>query len=454
MNRMTASPELTDKGLRQPGRSSTGASLGSSPIWVTALIVSFVVPVQIYLGDIRLSFYRIVLIAAIIPVIRQLSAQPIRFRWVDYVFILFSLYGTVSLAATRASIPALGIFLLETLGPYMLARAFIRNSDQFSTAARVLSTSIIALIPFALYENFTRQPILLKILDTAFPVLPNVPHEQRLGLDRAQVTFDHPILFGMFCAFGFAISIYSARRTKSLKLSLGRGVLVGLATFTSLSSGAFVAVGLQIVLIAYDRILRNVPKRWWMLCIAIIVTYATVELLSNRTVAEISIGFLALNPGTAWTRLNVNGWALEAIMAHPFFGLGFDWSWPVPFYIVTTSIDNFWLAIAFRQGLITMLLLILAVFGIMVTIAFTRQKDAFVNACRIGFIVTFAALSLAIVTVHLWNSAYCTFMLLLGCGMWMSDKQPEDSEVAGLEPEPESTVGLRFSRDLRSSYRR
>ncbi|WP_425053155.1 O-antigen ligase family protein [Psychromarinibacter sp. S121] len=439
---------------RASDRPSTGAATNANPVWVAALIVSFIVPIQIQLGDIRLSFYRIVLLLAVIPVIRQLSAQPIRFRWVDYVFILFSLYGTVALAATGSSIPTLGIFLLETIGPYMLARAFIRNADQFSTAARVLSTTIIAMIPFAIFENLTRQPILLKILDTVFPVLPNVPHEQRLGLDRAQVTFDHPILFGMFCAFGFAMSIYAARRHSPPKLSLRRGSLVGLATFTSLSSGAFVAVGLQIVLIAYDRILRNVPRRWWMLCIAIVVTYVTVELLSNRTVAEISIGFLALNPGTAWTRLNVNGWALEAIMAHPFFGLGFNWSWPVPFYIVTTSIDNFWLAMGFRQGLVTMVLLILSVFGVMVTVAFTRQKDAFVNACRVSYIVTFVALSLSVVTVHLWNSAYCTFMLLLGCGMWMTETQPDSSEEVEQEPEEEKPAGLRFSRDLHSNYRR
>ncbi|MAQ84512.1 MAG: hypothetical protein CMH12_14900 [Maritimibacter sp.] len=450
---MTASPDMTDTRRMTP-RSSALAVTGTYPVWVAALIMSFIVPIQIQIGDIRLSFYRIVLLIAIVPVIRRLAVQPIRVRWVDVVFVLFALYGTLALAATGASVPALGISLIETIGPYMLARAFIRNAEQFSAAVRVLSTSIILMIPFAIYENLTRQPIILNILDTVFPVLPNVPHEQRLGLDRAQVTFDHPILFGMFCAFGFAMSIYAARRRQPPKLSVFRGALVGVATFTSLSSGAFVAVGLQIVLIAYDRILRKVPKRWWILSTTIVVMYIVVELLSNRTVAEISIGFLALNPGTAWTRLSVNEWALEAIMTHPFFGLGFDWSWPVPFWIVTTSIDNFWLAIAFRQGLVTMLLLLLAVFGIMVTVAFTRQKDAFVNACRVSYIVTFAALSLAIVTVHLWNSAYCTFMLLLGCGLWMTDKQPDSSDVSEEEPEEDKSSGLRFSRNLHPTHHR
>lgn len=436
-------------------RQGEAAGAVAMTFWVTAFVIALLIPIQIHLGSIRLSFYRIVLLLSIIPIVASLaSSSPIRLRLADILVLVYALTGAFSLFMTNATLAAIGIFIVESVVPYFLARTFIRNSHHFNIMARVLVICIIGTIPFALYENLTRDPIILTVLDKFLPVLSNVPHEQRLGLDRAQVTFDHPILYGVFCAFGFAIAFYATRSDTPYRLSFGRGTLVGLAAFLSLSTGALVAVAFQGVLILYDLVMRNVRQRWAILATATAITYAVVEGLSNRTVAQIAIPYIALNPGTAWTRLAVNEWAWSGIMAHPWFGFGFTLYWPAPFWVVTTSIDNFWLAIGFRHGLPTMLLLIGVVGAVLWAVIFTRQNSPFVRACRTGFVITIIGICLAVYTVHLWNSTYVAFLFLLGSGMWMAEEQKNNLDSGWAPEQPSQRSTTRFSRNLVPTYHR
>ena len=418
--------------------------------WVAIFIISLLIPIQIHLGGIRLSFYRVALLLALVPIVLRLtSSLPIRWRLADILVIVFSLTGSLALFMTGASVAAIGIFALESFGPYFLARAFIRNGLQFSAMARTLAACIIVTIPFALFENVTRNPIILTVLGKVLPVLPDVPHEQRLGLDRAQVTFDHPILYGVFCAFGFAVAIYAARPGPPPRLSLVRGALVGLAAFLSLSSGALVAVGLQGALIVYDRVLGSFRQRWTLMASGFGTLYLVLEAFSNRSMAQIMVPYLAMNPGNAYTRIVVNDWAISGILTQPWFGFGFNDTWPVPFWVVTTSIDNFWLALAFRHGIPTVFFLLATVAAVLLSVIFTRQTDPFVNACRTGFVITMTGICVSVITVHLWNSTYVAFMFLLGSAMWLTERQEETAETAEDAPgAPSAKPRVRFRRDL------
>lgn len=415
-------PATTQPTTLPAGRSAVGQA-ALSP-WVVAFIVSFLVPIHLYFGDIRLSVYRIVLLLAFIPALMQILAAEdrVRLRAPDVFFILFAVTGALSLVVTRATISAVGIFVIEALGPYLLARAYVRTPAQFGAVARLFSACIIATLPFAIFESLTGNPILLTALGKVFEVLPNVPHQIRLGLDRAQVTLDHPILYGVFCAMGFTLTLYLSRLDPSRGLALVRGGLVGAATFFSLSSGAFVAVGIQGALVLYDRVFKEIRWRWLAFAIAFVIGYAIIEGLSNRTVPQIAVEYIALDPGTAWTRFLINKWAWSGIMAEPWFGFGFTGHWPRPDWLVTTSIDNFWYALAFRHGLPTVVFLLLAILSLVFLVVRVRSEDPIYNACRISLVITIAAICVAIWTVHLWNATYCAFIFLLGCGSWMLER--------------------------------
>lgn len=433
-----------------------GGDAVTSSVWITGFIIALIVPIQIYVGDIRLSFYRIALLLALFPVLSALAqAKGLRWRLADTLIVAFAVTGAVSLAVTKASVAAIGIFLIESLGPYFLTRVFIRNAAQFSAMVRVLVICIIITIPFAFYENLTRDPIVLSVLGKVMTVISNVPHEQRLGLDRAQVTFDHPILYGVFCAFGFSLAVYAYRDRLAERLWIWKGSLVGLAAFLSLSSGAIVAVGLQLALIAYDRVMRAFKWRWTALAISFTSIFTVLEAASNRSMAQIMVPYLALNSGTAYTRLIVNDWAISGIVTRPWFGFGFTYHWPAPFWVVTTSIDNFWIAMAFRHGVPTVAFLIAAIAAILWPVIFTRQKDPFVNACRTSFVITVIGICVAIITVHLWNSTYVAFMFLLGSGMWLTEEQESAADATPKDGASDATERKTpYARDLRPTYRR
>lgn len=400
----------------------SGLHRSGGALFVTAFIIALLVPIVIEIGSIRLSFYRIVLLITFFPsLVFCFRCREIRLLYVDMLMVGFAIYVGVSYLATRASVATIGIHFVETLGPYMLARAYIRTMEEFTVMVRVMTYCIVLTIPFALYENFTRDPIILSTLGKVLQVLPNVPHEIRLGLDRAQVVFDHPILYGIFCAAGFSFAIYVSRLGSSQRPSLRNGLLVGIAAFLSLSSGAIVCVVIQGLLFLYDQILRRWRARWIALVTCATALYTLLELASNRSMAQISIQFIALNPGTAWTRLAVNEAAIEELKKFPWFGAGIDYIWHPPHWVVTGSIDNFWIATAFRNGFPSAVLIIAVVVAALVTVGFVRTEDPRVRACQTAWCITLVSLAISIFTVHLWNSTYVLLMFLLGCALWVRE---------------------------------
>jgi len=402
-----------------------------SPMVITFL-VGLMIPIQLYVGDLRLSVYRIVLLLVFIPASLRLLSGDIstRLRLPDVLIGLFALSGAVSLLATRASIPTVGIFVVEALGPYLLARAFVRSAAQLATVARVLTVCIIATLPFAVYESYTRDPILLTLLGRVFDVIPNVPHEMRLGLDRAQLTFEHPILYGVFCAMVVSMAFYITR-VSDAGLSPLRGFLVSLGAFFSLSSGAFVPVALQFALIAYDRIMGFLRSRWKLLVLSVGTVAIAAELGSNRTLSEIAIDYVAMNPHNAWSRLIINEWAWEAVMNRPFFGYGFTHAMPPrPEWLQTGAIDNLWLAMAARHGLPTPTLLGAAALSVCLVISRGTIDDPRVQASRTSLVITIVGICISVFTVHLWNATFCAFIFLLGCGLWVPDWEPAPSNAA------------------------
>ncbi|MEM1389953.1 MAG: O-antigen ligase family protein [Pseudomonadota bacterium] len=410
------------------------ASAGSRYV-LYAFVISLFIPIQLFLGDLKLTPYRFILIAAFAPAaITFLMSPTLKIQLPDVLMGMFALVGGFSLMKTGSGIPTFGIFIVDSLGPYLLARTYIRNVETMIGVARVLVFCIIATIPFAFLEAVSSRPVILDALSPIFNVLPNVPHEVRLGLDRAQVVFDHPILYGVFCSLGFSFAILICGMGQSLRWNWVKGGLVGFAAFLSLSSGAFLAVGLQVCLLGYDVVMRWLKSRWLVLLLSLSSLLVVLELLSNRSLAQISIGFLALNPGTAWTRLAVNDAALDELSRNMWFGLGMEPVWYPPPWIVTTSIDNFYIAVAFRHGIPTIALLLLAIFVMVWSVIRVNLRDPRAARCRKAILITLGAVMVAMVTVHLWNTTYVGFIFILGSIMWLIEEGRRDKQKPPCEP--------------------
>ena len=176
---------------------------------VTVFLISLTLPFIFQLGDIRLSVYRIILLPLILPLLFfWVSGGAGRIRVADIALLLLCLWGTISFSivhGVQTGVETGGIMFIETIGPYLLARCYIRDAFTFRKMVVLLFLIVLTLMPFAFIEAVIGRNILLEFMDGIWPSYHRVAKNPRWGLQRVQATFEHPILFGVFC--GSAIGL-------------------------------------------------------------------------------------------------------------------------------------------------------------------------------------------------------------------------------------------------------
>ena len=428
----------------------TVSTASSNRLLIILLVLSFVMPFFFFLGGLRLSMYRIYLIVLALPVLTWwINGTSGRIRLPDLLVIvacfwmmgaLFTNHGV----ATQWEFT--GILMVETLIPYLLARVLIRNLTSFRTFVWWYFAVVLVMLPFAIIENKTGDPILIDLFSGIFNVYRDVAQEPRLGLERAQVTMPHPILFGVFCAPAFALSWYALSPEGSLFKKARRPFVVGAAVFSSLSSGAFLGILLQALLIAWDEILKRFKNRWTVLIVTCSVIFIVLELAANRNAFEIIASELTFSSGTAWNRINIYRNAIDDIYRNPVLGIGLGY-WTRPSWL-RASVDNFWLLIALRYGIPTWFLLTFSTVIICWKAAIAPLTGAHALIRR-GYLIAFISMSISAFTVHLWDASYCMFMFLLGAGVWFSDssctEEAGDDSVSTSDTKRKKIRYTRFS---------
>jgi hypothetical protein len=419
---------------------------------VVIFMISVVVPIRFYLGPVLLMPYRVVLLVALVPcLVGLLSGRAGRIVASDIFIVLFWMWASVALIQVHglSQIEALGVQFLEMTVPYMLARVYVRNADQFESVVRLLLRIIIILLPFALYESVTGDPIILSLLRNIASTPDNIALERRLGIDRAQVTFEHPILFGVFSASAVALSVYVLNFRKKMIENLRYIPIISLAVICSMSTGALLSSMLQLMLICWDKQKVFVKNRWKVLLTALVVAYLAVELISNRDPFQVFVSYLTLNSDTSGWRLIIWEYGSAEVWRHPLFGIGFN-DWLRPDWMHSASVDNFWLLTAMRYGLPGLLLLCAAIFAMWRALAKLQGLSSRLKRYRSGYLISLGSLMVGMCTVHIWNATYVWFMFLLGSALWLTDAAEVDDAPAVLPCRP----GYRRSSKLATATKR
>lgn len=425
---------MTMRALHQVGRPiSAGAAQfvvarpvrahRSSPI-IPVFIVALALPFFFFIGSIKMSPYRLILVATFIPcLVAWLSGALGKVRLADILMLCTALWGAIVLITQHGIDTALqsaGIFVIETFGPFLLARKYIRNYDAFRNMVKALSMTIIVLLPFSIFENVFGYPILIELFGKIFSVYPVIGSEVRWGLRRAQGTFEYSILFGIACSSAFALSYYVGGRTIQ---RLRRAGLVAMTVVSSLSSGPLLSLIVQCILIAWDKLTLRLTRRWQIFALIVTGAYFAIDLTSNRNPFQVFIQYMTFNSETSYMRIHIWNYGMESVMQHPIMGLGLA-PWAHPDWM-GSSIDNFWLVAAVRYGIPGFLLI--AGSFLAVTFGLGRLKNLSFEAAqsRKGLIITICGLVFSICTVHVWDAPYVLILFLLGSGIWIFDSPRE-----------------------------
>lgn len=392
--------------------------------WPAAIfLISLVIPWIIQVGPARLSVYRIVLILTLLPSLAMWClGKAGRIKAADIALLLFSLWcglGLIVLHGVSIALQPSAIIFIETMGPYLLARLFIRDAESFYGMVNLLFKLFVLFLPLTLIESTTGRNLTLEIFGHVFPTPLDSPYEPRWGLRRVQGFLEHPILYGVFTGSIVAMVYLVLGYKKPRLVRYGKTGLAALAAFLCMSAGPITAIVAQIGLIAWNDVLRNNPHRWKLFWGIMLAMYVFVASVSNQSVPEFYIGHFSFDEASAYYRVLIWRFGSQSALNHPFFGVGLN-EWERPSWM-PDSIDMFWLIHAVLNGIPAALMMLFAFFSIVIALSFKKGLSPQLDQYRMAHLFAMAGFFLVGWTVHFWNGTYVLFIFLLGSGVWLID---------------------------------
>jgi hypothetical protein len=385
-----------------------------------AMLLALLLPTElsVNLGSLRFTAYRLILVLATIPcVIRVFTttrALP------DVLMLAFGLWVPFVLTyhhGPEVGLETGGIQALELVGAYFVARASVRDLPTLAKVGQLILLSVLALMPFVVYEAITGHHILK---DTAAMLTGSAGLggiiDTRYGFTRAFGTFDHPILLGVFAASAVPFALYMPWRARfAMGPALGLAFGAALCAIGSLSSGAIATLMTQAIIVGWDRMTRALHHRWLILTGMAVGAYILIDALSNRSGLTVLISYLTFDQNTAYGRTIIWEFGFwENAVKSPFVGIGLN-DWVRPSWIVSPSVDNQWLLVTMQYGFPGILMILTALL-----IAFRRavaacRKDRARERVVKAWAYSLFGLTVAAATVAFWNSSLVYFSFVFGC---------------------------------------
>ena len=447
----------TGIGTGVQARLDAGLMQARLPRPVLVYLICVVLPLWFSVGPLLLSALRLFLLVMLVPAaLRLMRGAAGRIILTDVLFLAHVIWQAVALAANNPDqvISQTGSTGVEFLGGYLMGRAYIRRPEDFLALIRWVAFLVLCLAPFAVYETMTGRPILIDLIQRLPGMigLTDINNEKRMGLERVQVVFAHPIHFGLFCSVAFSLVFVGLKGVVSTPRRWITSALVAATGFLALSSGALLALALQVALIAWAAAFARVQARWWILVGLFVLAYVVIDVLSTRDPLRVFMSYATFSAGNAFWRAIIFEWGMKSVWGSPIFGIGLK-DWVRPVFMVSPSVDNFWLVMAMRYG-IPGFLLITA--GYVLAIARIMRRnfsaDPVLAQIRLAWVFTFLGLSFTLATVHIWTSIYSFVFFMFGAGIWLIAARPDPGPAASsgpappAPPAPPSRRGPRYSR--------
>lgn len=379
------------------------------------LILTVLVPVEFgfFVGPLFFTWSKAFLFF-FTPVAFALTVSRVQlfaFDWLIFAHVAWSFLAFLVMFGLGDGLESGGTFVIETLTVYLLVRLYVRTpQDVMGTLGLLLVLAVITMA-LAVPEAISGRRYIHEFAHSITGHWYNFSNETRLGMLRAASTFEHPILFGMFCAALLAPLWFA---TTGLVRFVCAG-LIGVGTFFSLSSAPLLVFMAQAGLIVVERGTQWLQARVKIITIGFAGTLVALELFTGRG----AIGFvtmLMLNPATAWYRKAQIEYTMDDIARHPLFGLGAE-TFTRPHWL-SGSIDNHYIYLALRSGLPSLIFFLLAcylVWRLLARIDPATQPPVFANL-RKGWGLMMAGLLLGAATVTYFGRMQPLFFFYIALG--------------------------------------
>jgi hypothetical protein len=415
---------LVQRDLSSHANSSRRVETWTRPHWAVVLFVfGLAVPWIIPLGPLNLTVYKLVLLASLLPCLFSWMRGSLGFRLPDLALFLYAVWAGIALFAahdTSAATQTAGIFFIETVGAYLLARRYIRDVASFRGMVLVVTMVVLVLSPFALYEWITGNKPILSTLSTIFPTVEVTTMTPRWGFWRVQGPFSHSIEFGLFCTSILVLTHLAWGHDRSLPSRWLLTASVAGTGFLSMSSAPLACLTFQVMLIGYNSLLRHYRNRWTILWTLAALGVVVVQFGSNQGAVKFFISNFTFDPSTGWARILTWDYGTVSVLNHPLLGIGLA-DWERPRWMPNDSVDNFWLVTAMRYGIPPLVLLSASCIWMVVAVARAKGANKSIETCRLAYLICMATFLFVGATIHFSHAIYVWFMFVLGSGTWFLD---------------------------------
>jgi len=396
-----------------------------TPFPVLLLLLGIITPIELspVIGTLHMLPHRVAILIFLFPALKRVFgskfARPATY---DYLFVAFNCWMLFVFMAHMDFQPGLqygGSLVVESLGGYVVARAYIRTYDDFMATLNVLFKCVCFVGLLALPEAISGNHYVHIWLRVIGGVTPGASDEVRWGLHRSYATFNHPILYGAFCASVLAMVWTTEPR---MPVKIGKAFALFGATFLGLSSAPLNSLVVQGILGGLHKASARIPNRMKILGMGFVVLYIILALVGDRSPIASIVSRITIDPQTGFYRTLIWGFGLDNVWAHPWFGLGLD-DWVRPEWMHSDSVDAYWLIVTMQQGIPAIVLLIGAIWFLIAAVhrRGPGQRPRQEQRASIGWTLSFVAFSLAGCTVHYWDSTHTYLFFLLGMSGWLAD---------------------------------
>ena len=401
-------------------RDATAQQAATGGVFVLAglFLVSLLFPNQFLIFGLMFQPYKLWMAILFIPLLVMFfqgkAGKPILIDWLmigSTFWVLLSLLRNHGVGLTAITG---GTYVLEFLGAYLLARIAIRSAADFRRMVQVIFVIILILMPFAVFEAFSGKPLLAQLIGADWVIK---WLGERMGVRRTQTVFEHPILFGAFISTAFGLVWYALIPNASFVARMFLVSFVGFTTIFSMSTGAFLAILVQMGLIGWELVTRPHPKRWKIFGWLVVIGYLALDQITTRSPFHTLVHYAAFSSESSYNRILIFEHGMANVRANPIFGIGFR-EWARPSWM-KASFDNFWLLTAMRHGVPAFLMFAGAIALIILRAGRQTMIDPVDRACRAAYLTALGGLIIAGGTVHYWRALFVFVVFIIGSGVWM-----------------------------------
>lgn len=416
--------------------------------------ISIFIPVEFYtmIGSVRIEAYRIVLGLVLVYALLNFRQALQRADLTDILLIALTAFVFASFwhnHGLQKAVESTGIFVIETLGAFYLARLFITTPQRFYYFNHAFIMALALLTVFAIYEAFFQHRILHEIARNmtghdSLDARLYMHYYIRGGIMRATSLFAHPILYGSLMALFFPFAILLALRYRRVRDMAALGGLT-LSMILTLSSAPLLSVIFQAFTAVLVKFWHTARQFWVSLFAAALAGALLVQAFSNRGFFGILISYLTFNPNTGYFRMLQWEHTADDIAENPVFGIAHhDWSRPYWMDWLGSSIDSFWLLLTLQHGIFALLLLLLAcLYATFNTLNLVHQHHEHHRWMVTAWILSFMSLLLIGFTVDYFGKLQPMFFFMLGAIGWARYYplwNQQAKELADKQPQPDNNT--------------